>query len=164
MKYPYSIPLWRTYGELLPRNALSRVVISSVGTKWNDVVVEQHHVPSLEVADVMYKAHVIAVTVGHSNTWEFKKEGRFQRFFKARGAISFYPSRQPFSGRAKVVRGVFANSLFLALNPVFVSRVAEELELDSDRIELIEQRRITDPTLRHIALALRAGIQSGDAL
>jgi AraC family transcriptional regulator len=60
--------------------------------------------------------------------------------------------------------GVFANLLILALDPVFVSRVAEGLELDADRIELTGQRGITDPTLRHIALALRAGVQSGDAL
>jgi len=55
MKYPHYIPLWRTNGERLPGNALSRVVLSSVGTKWNDVVVEQHHVRSSEVADVMFK-------------------------------------------------------------------------------------------------------------
>jgi AraC family transcriptional regulator len=127
-------------------------------------VVEQHHVPSSELADVTYKRHVVVINIGHSTTWEFKKEGRFRRFFKARGAISFFPSHQPFSGRLKVARGVFTNVLFLALDPVFVRRVAEGLELDSDRIELVEQRRSTDPALRHIALALRAGVQSGDAL
>jgi AraC family transcriptional regulator len=164
MKYPHSIPLWRTNGELLPGNVPSRIVLSSVGTKWNDVVVEQHHVPSSELADVTYKRHVVVINIGHSTTWEFKKEGRFRRFFKARGAISFFPSHQPFSGRLKVARGVFTNVLFLALDPVFVRRVAEGLELDSDRIELVEQRRSTDPALRHIALALRAGVQSGDAL
>jgi hypothetical protein len=73
-------------------------------------------------------------------------------------------SHQPFSGRLKVERGVFANVLFLALDPVFVRRVAEGLELDSDRVELIEKRRSTDPTLHHIAMALRAGVQSGAAL
>src|SRR5258708_24294611 len=51
-----------------------------------------------------------------------------------------------------------------ALDPVFVSRVAERLEFDTDRIELIEQRRSADPTLHYIAMALRAGVQSGDAL
>jgi AraC family transcriptional regulator len=83
---------------------------------------------------------------------------------RARGAITFFPSHQPFSCRLKVERGMFANVLYLALNPVFVSRVAEGLELDADRIELTEQRGMTDPILRHIALALRAGVQSGDAL
>jgi AraC family transcriptional regulator len=163
MKYPHYIPLWRTNGERLPGNALSRVVHSSVGTKWNDVVVEQHHVRSSEVADVMFKRHVIAINIGHSTTGERKKEGRFQCDYRSRGAISFLPSDQPFSGWMKVEGGVFANVLVLALDPAFMSRVAEGLELDSDRIELIEQRRCTDPTVHHIAMALRAGVQSGAA-
>src|SRR5260221_4664821 len=114
------------------------------------------------MADVMFKRHVIAINIGHSFTYEFKKEGRFQRFFKARGAISFFPSHQPFCCRWKVERGVFGSVLFPALDPAFMSRVAEELELDADRIELVE-RRGTDPTLHHVAFALRAGVQSGDA-
>jgi AraC family transcriptional regulator len=164
MKYPHTIPLWRTNEELLPADIPSRVVLSSVSTRWNDVLLEQHRLPSSELADLTYKRHVVVINLGHSSTWEFKKEGRFRRFFKARGAISFFPSHQPFSGRLKVERGVFANVLFLALDPVFVRRVAEGLELDSDRIELIEKRRSTDPTLHHIAMALRAGVQSGGAL
>jgi AraC family transcriptional regulator len=164
MKYPDSIPLWRTNEELLPGNPLSRVVLSSLGTRWNDILLEQHHLPSSELADVTYKRHVVVINIGHSTTWEFKKEGRFRRFFKGRGAISFFPSHQPFSGRLKVEKGVFANVLFLALDPVFLSRVAEGLEFDADRIELIEQRRSTDPTLHHIAMALRAGVQTGAAL
>jgi AraC family transcriptional regulator len=163
MKYPHSIPLWRANGELLAGNAPYRIVLSSVGTKWNDVVVEQRHVPSGERADLMYKRHAIAINIGQSITWEFKRQGRFQRFFKAKGAISFFPSHQPFSGWLKVEREVFADVLYLALDPVFVSRVAVGLDLDSDRIELIEQHRSTDPTLRYIAMALRAGIQTGDA-
>jgi AraC family transcriptional regulator len=164
MKYPHSVPLWRTNEELLPGDIPSRVILSSVGTRWNDVLLEQHRLPSSELADVTYQRHVVVINIGHSATWEFKKEGQFRCFFKARGAISFFPRHQPFSGRLKVERGMFANVLFLALDPVFVRRVAEGLELDADRIELVEQRRNTDPTLRHIALALRAGIQSGDAL
>jgi AraC family transcriptional regulator len=165
MNYPHSIPLCRTNGELLPaNNAISRVVLSSVGTKWNDVVVEQHHFPSFELVDVMYKQHAIAINIGHPYICEFEKDGRFQRFQRARGAISFFPSHQPFSNRLKAESGVFANVLFLALNPDFVSRVAGELELDVDRIDLTEQRGIIDPTFRHIAMALRAGVQSGAAL
>jgi hypothetical protein len=152
MKYPHSIPLWRTNGELLPGGVPSRVVLSSVGTKWNDAVPARHHLPSLEVTDVMYKRHVIAINIGHSVTNEFKKAGRFQHVFKARGAFNFFPSDQPFFLRLKVERVVFANVLFLALDPVFVSCVAEGLELDADRIELIEKRGGTDPTLQHIVI------------
>jgi hypothetical protein len=164
MKYPHSIPLWRSNGELLPGNARSRVVLSSIGTKWNDVVVEQQHFPSCELDDVMFKRHVIVIYIGHYLTNEFKEKGRFPRFFKAGAALSsFFPSHQPFSDRLKLERGVFPNLLFLALDSIFVSRIAEGLELDPDRIELVEQRRTPDPTLHYIALALLAGIQSGDA-
>jgi AraC family transcriptional regulator len=148
----------------LSGNAASRVVLSSVGTKWNNVVVEQHHFPSSEMADLMYKQHVIVINVGYAMTCEYKKEGQFRRFFKARGAISFFPSGQSFFLRSKLERGMFANVLFLALDPVFVSRIAQGLELDSEGIGLIERRRSTDPTLHHIAMALRAGVQSGDGL
>jgi AraC family transcriptional regulator len=164
MKYPHSIPLWHTNGELFAGGTPSRVVLSSVGTKWNNIVLEHHRFPSSELADVMFKRHVIVIHIGHSVTGECKKEGRFQRFFKAKGSVSLFPSHQPFFQRLKVERTVFASVLFLALDPAFISRTAEGLELDSDRIELVEQRRSTDPTLYHIAMALRAGIQSGDAL
>jgi AraC family transcriptional regulator len=164
MKYPYSIPLWRATGEPLTSTAPYRIVLSSVGTKWTDVVLEQHHVPDCERSDVMYKRHVIAINIGQAVTWQFKKQGRFQRFVKARGAISFFPSHQPFSRRLKVQRGMFANLLYLALDPVFVSRVAKGLGFDADQIELIRQLRSTDPAIHHIAMALRAGVQTGAAL
>jgi hypothetical protein len=89
MKYPHSIPLWRTNGELLPGGSPSRVVLSSVSTKWNDVVVEQHHIPTGELADVMYKRHVIIMNIGHSITWEFKKEGRVCEFSLSGSEPSF---------------------------------------------------------------------------
>jgi AraC family transcriptional regulator len=164
MMYPHSIPLWRATGEPLTSTAPYRIVLSSVDTKWNDIVLEQRHVPSIELADVMYKRHVIAINIGHSFTWEFKKDGRFYLAQKARGAISFFPSHQPFAGWLKLERGLFADVLYLALDDVFINRVAEGLELDADRIELVEQRRGTDPTIHHIAMALRAGVQTGAAL
>ena len=163
MKYPDSIPLWRANGELLPGNAFSQVVLSSADTKWNDVVLEQLDFLSIELADVMYKQHVFAINIGHPVTWEFKKKGRFRRVLKEKDAISFFPSCQPFSGRLKLERDVFGAFIRLGLDPIFVSRIAEELGLDSDRIELVEQRRETDLALRHIALAWRDGVQTGDA-
>src|SRR5260221_516894 len=132
-------------------------------TKWNDLVLEQHDFLSIELADVMYKQHVFVINVGHPITWEFKKKGRFRRVLKEKDAISFFPSCQPFSGRLKLERDVFGAFIRLGLDPIFVSRIAEGMGLDSDRIELVEQRRETDPTLHHVALALRAEVQTGDA-
>src|ERR1700722_1426110 len=102
MKYPHSIPLLSTNGEVLSRSALSRVVLSSAGTRWKDVVVEQRHYPSSEVTDVVYKRHVIGINVAHSFTCEFKKAGRFRRIVKARDATSLFPSDHPCSYRANL--------------------------------------------------------------
>src|SRR5258708_1022867 len=164
MKYPNRIPLCHASEELFPGNALSQVVLSSAGTKWKDVVLEQKHdFLGIELADVMFKRHVVVINIGHSVNWEFKKDGRFRRVLKEKDAISFFPSCQPFSGRLKLERDVFGAFIRLGLDPIFVSRIAEGMGLDSDRIELVEQRRETDPTLHHVALALRAEVQTGDA-
>src|SRR5260370_16692536 len=112
----------------------------------------------------MYKWQGIGINIGHTFTWEFEKDGRVHRVQRARGTISLFPSHQPFSGRLKAEEGGFANFLLLALNPVFVRRVAEGLELDADRIELTEKRGMTDPTFRYIALAFRAGIPTCNPL
>jgi hypothetical protein len=77
MKYPHSIPLWHTNGELFAGGTPSRVVLSSVGTKWNDIVLEQRHFHSSELADVMFKRHVIVINISHSITGEYKKQGGF---------------------------------------------------------------------------------------
>src|SRR5260221_13432176 len=105
MKYPNSIPLWHASGELFPGNALCQVVLSSAGTKWNDVVLEQHDFLSIELADVMYKRHVVAINIGHSVTWEFKKKGRFRRGLQGKETIFFFPTGRPFFCRAKIEKG-----------------------------------------------------------
>src|SRR5260370_42007203 len=141
MKSPHTAPLRRTNEELVPRNARSRVVLSSAGTRWNDILLEQHRIPSSEMADITYQRHVVVLNIGGSSTWEFKKAGRFRSFFKQKGAISLFPGHQPFSGRLGVERGVAGQGLFVALEDGFVNRTALGLGLDSDRIELVEQVR-----------------------
>ncbi len=77
MKYSHSMPLWHTNAELLPGGGPTRVVLSSIDTRWNGVVMEQHEFPSIELADVMFKRHVIVINSSRSITGEFKKEGGF---------------------------------------------------------------------------------------
>jgi hypothetical protein len=162
MKYPPSIPLWHANGEPLSGKAPCRIVLSSAGTKWNDVVVEQQHYPGNEMADVMFKRHVIIINVGNPNTWESKKEGRFQRVQKARGAISFFPSDQPFSGRLKAERGVFANFLILALNPAFMSRTAVDWSWIQTVLNWLSSTKV--PTLHFATLLWHCGPESRPAM
>ena len=160
MIYPNRVPLLQANGEPVPLDPLFRVVESSVGTSGKDVVIEQLHIPSNEWANVMFKQHVIAVNIGRAMNCEFRKGGKFEKVLKPTGAISFFPSSQPFSLSVQMSGSRVADLIFLALDPQLVVETAEKLELSSDRLELVEQRRPYDPTLLHLALALREGIRT----
>jgi AraC family transcriptional regulator len=161
--HPNRIHLLQANGELVPANIFFRVVQSSADSSWRDVVMEQHQIPSNEWANLMYQQHVVAVNVGWAMDCEFKSNGRFQQVTKLTGAISFFPSCQPFFLRVKMGVNKMADLIFLALDPKLLMRTADRLELRSDRIELVEQRRPYDPTLFHLALALREGVLTGAA-
>jgi AraC family transcriptional regulator len=163
MKPPSKIPILRaTDGEVRAGNPLGRVVLSSARSNWRNLVVEEHCLPSGEWDDVMYIQHVVAVNIGRPLPFEYKKDGRFRRVHK-RGQICLFPSHRPFFSRIKKDKDRPADALFVALDPVFVSQTAAEMEVYPDRVELVEQRAAVDPTLRHIALALRDGLHAGRA-
>lgn len=147
----------------VPDGQFARVVRSSAGTTWHRVVIEEQHFRTREMADLMFIQHVIAVNVGPLINCEFKKDGRFQRMSLPKDAISLSPSQWPFFRRSIIDENASADVLFLALDPVFVSRTAASLEVYPDRVELVEQQRESDPTLRHIALALLGGAQAWHA-
>jgi AraC family transcriptional regulator len=159
MKPPSNIPMSQANGEVWPPNPPCRVVLSST---WQNLVVEEHHIPSSELNDVMYLQHVVAVNVGRPMPCEFKKCGRFRRVYKT-DTICLFPSHHPFCLRVKKDADGSADVLFVALDTVFVSQTAATLEVDPDRVELVEQQGATDSTLRHISMALRDGLKAGRA-
>jgi AraC family transcriptional regulator len=168
MKQLSKIPLVRTAnGEVLPGNPFSSVVLSSDRTSWRNVVVEQRHFFSAECEenddDLMYTQHVIMVNLGPPITGEYRKGGNFQRVTKSKGTISLFPSHDPFFRRFRKAENGTADVLYVALDSVFVTRTAADLEVYPDDVELVTQRRSTDPALRHIVMALRAGVQAGGA-
>jgi AraC family transcriptional regulator len=111
----------------------------------------------------MFKQHVFIIHVGCPVTCEYKERGRLRRLLKAEGAVAFFPSGSQFQSRLDTEEGASSTDVFLALDPAFVSVTATKLEMDLDRVELVQQRRQGDPALHHIAAALQHGIQAGDA-
>jgi AraC family transcriptional regulator len=93
---------------------------------------------------------------------QYKKQGHFRRFLKTRGSISIFPSHRPFSLRSDNGAQKFGRSILLSIDPIFLNEVATELNLNPDHLELVEQRRETDPALLHVARALQSGIGTGD--
>jgi AraC family transcriptional regulator len=161
-KNPSSIALWHSTGDLLNNDAVSQSFLSSTGKNWKDVIIQRHRIAEHELADVMFKQHVFILTVGCRCNWEFKRNGQLRQFPKANGTVSFFPSYVPFFGRLRVEKGMSPEFLFLGLDPVFVSSIADRLELKPDRIALGEQFRKSDGALRHIALALQTANPAGD--
>jgi len=147
----------------VPEHPFASVVLSSADTNWHNVVVEQHNFRTRELADLMFIQHVIAVNIGPPFTCEFKKDGRFQRISIPANASSLVPSQRPFFRRSIMSENASADALLLALDPVFVDQTAASLEVYPDRVELLEQKRETDPALWHIGSALLRGMQGRDA-
>ena len=164
MKRPSDIPVLRaTTGAVWPANPLRRIVLSSARSNWRNLVVEEHHFTCSELDNVMYMQHVLAVNVGRPLNYEYKKDGLFRKCTYETGAIAFSPSRHSFCSRLEKVRGGSADALLVALDHVFVIQTAEGLEVDPDRVELLEQRGVSDPILQHICMALRDGLKDGRA-
>jgi len=164
MKPQSDIPILRvTDGEVVSGSPPAKIVLSSAGTSWPNVLVEQHRIPSFEWNDVEYIQHVVGVNLGRPTTTEVRNRGRFRRIYHKTGSISLFPSHEPLFGRMKKEKIGPVDALFVALDPVFVRQSAAALEVYPDRVELVGQQGRSDPTLRHITMALHAGLRDGRA-
>ena len=162
MKTPSNISILRAAnGAVLVRNPPSEVILSSTRSLWRNLLAEEHRVYGGELDGVMYTQHVVKVNLGRPVTFEVRKDGRCRRL--ETGGICLFPGHRSFFSRRKKEENWPAHMFFVALDPVFVCQTAAELAVDPNRVELVEQRGATDPILRHIAMALRAGLQAGRA-
>jgi AraC family transcriptional regulator len=156
--------LWSSRGQILPAGALCRRVSSSPDCSVGELVLEQHYFPNVELSDVMFRRHAVVITLSeYPIACEYKKQGRFRSFLKTRGSISIFPSHRPFSLRLDIGPQKAGRSILLGLDPIFMNEVATEANLNPDHLELVEQRRETDPALLHVARALQNGIRTGDS-
>jgi AraC family transcriptional regulator len=158
MKRQSNIPMLQANGEPLPAGALSRVVLWSSGRNWPNLVVEEHHISGADLDNVKYVPHVVSVNIGRSVTHQVDKHQRSRQVFRT-GMSSLFPSHHSFFTRGRREESGFTHALFVALDPVFVSQTAADLEVHPDRVELLEQRGVSDRGLLHIVMALREGLQ-----
>jgi AraC family transcriptional regulator len=56
-----------------------------------------------------------------------------------------------------------ADVLSMRLDPAFILKVAEENDLDADRVELLDSSGRADPRIEHVGLALLAELEAGGA-
>lgn len=152
-------------GQVLHANALFRRIVYSPSQSVNELVLEQHCCPNIELSDAMFRRHALIITLSEQPiASEYKKQGRYRSFLKTRGSISIFPSHRPFSLRLDPGAQKFVTAILLALDPIFLNEVATEVNLNPDHLELVEQRRESDPAIFHVASALQNAIGTGDFL
>jgi AraC family transcriptional regulator len=152
-----------TDDEVLPGNPRSKVILSSAATNWRNLIVEEHHIPYLELNGGKFVHHVVGVNLGKPVTSEVKKRGRFRRILNKTRSISLFPSHHSYFARMNPGKNGFAHALYVVTEPVLVSEVAADMGVHPDRVELVGQNGIMDPALLHIAMALRDGLRAGRA-
>jgi AraC family transcriptional regulator len=164
MKQQSKIPILRaTDDEVLPGNPRSRVILSSAATNWRSLIVEEHHIPYLELNGSKFVHNVVGVNLGKPVPSEVKKRGRFRRILNKTGSISLFPSHQSYFARMNPGKNRFAHALYVVVEPALVNEVAADLGIHPDSVELVGQQGVIDPALLHIAMALRDGLRIGCA-
>jgi hypothetical protein len=106
----------------------SNVVFSSASTNWHNLVVEEHHHRSRELADFMFIQHTIAMNIGPTIRCEYKKHGRLQHLDMPRDSVSLSPSDRTFFRRSKIEKNQLATVLHIALDSVLISQAAAALK------------------------------------
>jgi len=155
------IPFWDAKEQLLSSEALNQTVLYTTGLNSSPVVLERSRFVGSEFSDVMFKQHVFIIHIGRPVKLECHQSGRIRRFLKTPGMVAFFPSTRPIYTRLDADKSASSTDLLLALDPAFVTRTANKLEIDLDRVELVPQRRNGDPALHHMAMALQYGVQAG---
>ena len=164
MKLQSDIPVLRaTDDEVLPGDPRSRVILSSAATNWRSLIVEEHHIPCLELNGGKFVHHVVGVNLGKPVPSEVKRGGRFRRVLNKTGSISLFPSQHSYFARMSPGKNGFAHALYVVTEPALVNEVAADLGVHPESVELVGQHDVMDPALLHIAMALRDGLRVGRA-
>lgn len=135
----------------------SQPVLSSAGTPWEGVLLEQHRSIMIENIDVAPRDHVVLVQLKECAVIELKNgSDGFHTVRFAPGDAGVFPSMLPVSART-ASSGSF---LTVSIEPQFLLFAAHEL-VTPDRLELVPRFPVSDPVLRELALALKTEAEAG---
>lgn len=123
-----------------------------MGTERISRVVEEVVMPGLH-------EHLVMVNVGRPYRLEERLDGRVYRTSGVRGDVAVIPAGTPAEFRSLSAERQTVESLAISLEPAFVSRVAEEADVDPDGVELIGTLGGRDPEIERIAASLLSEIE-----
>ena len=130
--------------------------ISSAAFNWQDLVMEHHFLPASESPEMETEQLTLTIKIGNSFVTDWRLNGKLKRCHMQRGDIAILPkgivNSAVWYDRSEV--------LLLSVDSNLVDKVAEET-LNTNSIQIIPQRQVSDPQIVNIALALKAELKSG---
>jgi AraC family transcriptional regulator len=143
-------------GQLMPAAPQPSVILSSIQSGWEGLIVEHHrYLPKGEIAESYAEQHLLGLQLSPM-TLEWRSQGRFQSRQLIPGDICIYARGAPFQQHWHEAGEV----LHVALDPLFVAQIDPEL-VNPEGIAFVEQHGGTDPQIQHICLTLKAELETG---
>lgn len=143
-------------GEIKPAFC-KEPILSSAKIAWDGILIEQHRLSAHESPEFYIPQHLICILldVPSQLEWRVADERRQSQLIKP-GDIGFIPANLPRQIYWKQSRA----ALYLTIDPMFIARIADELEVSSS-VQLIDRWGRHDPQIYHIVLALKAELEAG---
>uniref|UniRef100_A0A832H4N3 AraC family transcriptional regulator n=1 Tax=Oscillatoriales cyanobacterium SpSt-402 TaxID=2282168 RepID=A0A832H4N3_9CYAN len=136
-------------------------VLSSREQGWEEILVEQFHLPAGEVKTYYSDEHSIYLSLAPCPVGSLQTQGgKTYTGLYAKGDFCFTPAQVPFFARWD------SDDHFLQIRIMshFIQNVANEtMDRNSDRLELLPVFQIRDPQLEALALMLLAELQQENA-
>jgi len=132
-------------------DAEPRLILSSAGSAWKNIAVEQWQYPPLEAPERLVESCEIVISLSGTSLLEWHSGRRWRQAAIAPGACCFAPAGVRLQKRWLAP----AEALILSLAPSLIARAAEEMRCPRP-VELVERHGVEDPQMYAIALALRA--------
>ncbi|MBV6624448.1 MAG: helix-turn-helix transcriptional regulator [Rivularia sp. (in: Bacteria)] len=131
--------------------------INYSASSWEDISVEQHHLPAFESPEISLQQHIIAIQLGDSYQIDWRLAGgKLHTTQMRKGLIGITPKGIP--TQARWFEDV--DFLLISLNSNLFYKVAGD-SIDCDSIEIIPQRGVDDSQIFHLGLTLKAEITAG---
>ncbi len=146
-----------------PKFLLNPPLLTSFQSGWNGIQLAHYCQPSIDLPEVSNPRHMIFIALGHQAIdLEFVFEGRLQTISYeekdyARGCIEVVPADLPYGVRSISTVQVI-EWIHCYLEPTFVAQIAHEW-VNPDRVELLLTRKIADPLIAQIGLALKSSLE-----
>lgn len=142
-------------GNLIPV-AYKPPIISSA-SNWEDISVEQHHLPAFESPELCLQKHSISIQLGSNYKIDWRLAGgKLHTTQMRKGQIGITPKGIP--TQARWFQDV--DFLIISLNSDIFQKVYGN-SIDCNSIEIIPQRGVEDSQIFHLGMALKGEITAG---